>query len=182
MKKGNNKTSIMENQGLWQELLQLSRNFSIKQQTLEDALLEAYEFACSTWERKLTTEEFKTWNVECAKRLRAQATVIVHQQQKRPTSWVHVMFKSGHAEAEECSAPLPLPAATASCAASDAPASYMFGFDHEHCMEWRATADHPQKLEYAMQLVYPKPCQYNEPMVAVFKDSTTAAITAITVD
>ena len=39
--------------------------------TLEISLMEAYQFACSTWESKLTTEELKTWNVECAKRLRA---------------------------------------------------------------------------------------------------------------
>ena len=81
VRKDNKKTSIMENQGLWQEFLQLSWNFSIKK-TLEDALIEAYEFACSTWERKLTTEELKTWNVECAKRLRAQARVIMQQKQK----------------------------------------------------------------------------------------------------
>ena len=181
MKKDTKMTSIMANQGLWQELVKLSGNLSIKQKKLEVALLEAYELASPSWE-KLTTEELNSWNVECAKRVRAQGRVIMQQKQKRPTSWAHVVFKSGPVEAEACSVPLVLPDATAPCAASDAPASYMYGFNPEHRMAWRATPEQPQKLEYAMKLVYPKPCQYDEPMVVVFKDSTRAAITAITVD
>ena len=50
MKKDTKMTSIMANQGLWQELVKLSGNLSIKQKTLEVALLEAYELASPSWE------------------------------------------------------------------------------------------------------------------------------------
>ncbi|MFM7984189.1 MAG: hypothetical protein ACKPKO_33190, partial [Candidatus Fonsibacter sp.] len=48
-------------------------------------------------------------------------------------------------------------------------------------MAWRATPEQTQKLEYALKLVYPRPCHDNELMLAVFEDSTTVAINAITV-